>query len=184
MASVAHSQRSDQPAAEDGPQREDDHHTVHEPSLDQRAYLCGPCVVCFSVFTPLNPLNCVCVCARAVSSAEIHGGSLHSPPHHPGPDRRQRDVGGREGEEHGNTDPCWSLLAWHPPLRTRQQSQGFLYEVCMYFLHPKGFSSVYIRSLIEGRLVPGQFSDSTSYKPQYHPKNKQMLLMKILIKYM
>lgn len=48
-------------------------------------------------------LVCASVCLRrhrclCFDSAAVHDGSFHSPAHHTGPDRRQRDVGGREGQ--------------------------------------------------------------------------------------
>lgn len=48
-------------------------------------------LVCASVC--LRPHRCLCF-----DSAAVHDGSFHSPAHHTGPDRRQRDVGGREGQ--------------------------------------------------------------------------------------
>lgn len=41
-------------------------------------------------------------------SVAVHGGSLHSTPHHQSPEWRERAVGGREGQRKHNTAPLWS----------------------------------------------------------------------------
>lgn len=71
---------------------------------------------------PLPVLISVCATANSrlcFYSAEVHGCSLHSAPHHPRPDRGQSPVGGREGQNHTSTDSLWSNITsitarhWH-----------------------------------------------------------------------
>lgn len=111
---------------------------MNHPWISVRPPVAGSPRVC-AFCSQSAHFSSVCVCRWP--SAAVYGGSLHSPPHYPRPDRRQRDVGGREGEQHGNTDPCWSLPARRPLLPTYQQLQDLiLSQVLWSFLRLRWLS--------------------------------------------